>query len=291
MKGFIVANLKKPRNQQDVEELIEWTRSRVDVTGVDVDGQTSLDQVDADVVLVFGGDGTLLSTARRLRGKPTPMMGVNFGRLGFLASFMPKQYRDHFDSLLAGRLPRSHRRMIEASVVDGRFAQSCTDAAVIAANRRWYSTALNEAYVNAGSPFRMIELEVGMDGDRGIRYYGDGIILSTPSGSTAYNVAAGGPIISPNVDAMCVTPVCPHSLAFRPIVVAANAVLHITARRVNPGTMLSCDGQAATTIAVGEVVVVRRSPHDVVLIENPDSREWSALAQKLHWAIGPRYQS
>lgn len=294
MRPFIVANPRKPRAQHAVEELIAWVRERADVVGCDSSGTERLDQIDADVVLVFGGDGTLLSAARRLGGRQIPLAGVNFGRLGFLASFTPQQFRDHFEALMAGTLPVSSRQTIEASVVEakanGNGAIDFRDRAAVAASRKWHSTGLNEALVTAGAPFRMIELEMGADGDRGIRYFGDGIIISTPSGSTAYNVAAGGPILSPNVEAMCVTPICPHSLAFRPIVVSSASVIHATARRVNPGTVISCDGQSTARIITGDTVVVRRSPHDVRIIDNPDAREWSTLAEKLHWAISPSYQ-
>lgn len=292
MRPYIVANLKKPKAQQPIDELIAWVRQRADVIGVDSDGSNRLDQIDADVVLVFGGDGTLLSTARRLGGRQIPLAGVNFGRLGFLSSFTPQQFRDHFDALLGGTLPISRRQTIEASIVETRSSGpiDCRDFDAVAARRRWHSTALNEAVVTAGAPFRMIELEIGADGDQGVRYFGDGIIISTPSGSTAYNIAAGGPILTPDVEAMCVTPVCPHSLAFRPIVVSSQSVMHVAARRVNPGTVLSCDGQGNAKLSAGDVVIVRRARHDVLIIDNPDTRQWSTLAEKLHWAISPNYQ-
>jgi NAD+ kinase len=292
MRPFIVANLKKPKAQQPITELIDWVKQQVGVVGVDTTGQERLDQIDANVVIVFGGDGTLLSTARRLGGRQIPLVGVNFGRLGFLASFTPQQFRERFGEVKGSSLPVSKRQVIEASIIDKSAAGEVKwhDHDSVAAKRKWCSTALNEAVVTAGAPFRMIELEIGADGDRGIRYFGDGIIISTPSGSTAYNIAAGGPILSPNVEAMCVTPVCPHSLAFRPIVIASQSVVHVTARRVNPGTVISCDGQMNTKLNVGDIVVVRRSPNDVLIIDNPDSRQWNTLAEKLHWAISPNYQ-
>ncbi|MCS7034285.1 MAG: NAD(+)/NADH kinase [Phycisphaerae bacterium] len=294
MRVFIVANLKKAHVQQEVSDLLEWVKTRLQVVGVDTDGKSALEEVPADVVLVFGGDGTLLAAARRLRGRQTPLLGVNFGRLGFLASFTPVEFRQHLDLLLTGRLPVSSRLMLEASVLDGRSQVAMDDAAAVSQRRKWHSTALNEAVVNAGQPFRMIELVIGADGDRsadaGVQYSGDGVIVATPSGSTAYNVAAGGPILSPDVEAMCVTPVCPHSLAFRPIIVSSQAIVHVSARRVNPGTTLSCDGQTSTRLSEGDLVIIRRSPHDVQLIENPYARQWRTLAEKLHWAISPQYR-
>ena len=290
MKLFLVANVRKPKVQQQIDELTAWVAARVKVMGVDIDGKTDLSKIDADVVLVFGGDGTLLSAARRLDGRKVPLMGVNFGRLGFLASFTPTQFQHYFDDLMAGRLPVSSRMTVESSIVDAKVCTNWTDPAEVVKHRRFSAVALNDAVVTAGSPFRMIEFEVGADGSQGIRYFGDGLIVATPSGSTAYNVSAGGPIISPNVEAIVVTPLCPHSLSFRPVVLSGHSVLHIYAKRVNAGTTLFCDGQASTKINAGERIIIRRSAHEVYLIENPDSREFSTLAAKLNWAVSPNYQ-
>jgi NAD+ kinase len=179
--------------------------------------------------------------------------------------------------------------MIEASVIPAAAACRPMDRTSVLTQRRFVATALNDAVVTAGPPFNMIELELRADGDSGVRYFGDGVIVSTPSGSTAYNVSAGGPIIDGTVDAVCITPICPHSLSFRPVVVSSQTTIVIVASRVNPGTTLFCDGQLSTSLACGEAVVLRRSPHDVLLIENPEARQWRSLAEKLHWAVGPRY--
>ena len=290
MRLFIVANARKPNVQSAIQDLMDFVKARATVTGVDTECDRPLDRIDAEAILVLGGDGTLLATARRLGGRRVPLVGVNFGRLGFLASFTPQQFRDHFDSLLNRRLPASTRLTLEASVVDASVEVRPSDADDVAAKRRWSSMCLNEALIAAGTPFRMIELELGADGETGVRYFGDGVIIATPSGSTAYNVSAGGPIISPNVEAICVTPLCPHSLSFRPVVLGGESVVSVLCKRVNEGSMLICDGQASTKLNTGDRVIVRRSPDDVVLIENPDSREWHTLAEKLGWAVSPSYQ-
>jgi len=290
MRLFIVANIKKPKVQPAMQDLLAWVSKQVEHVGTDTDGKSDLTGVNADVILVLGGDGTLLSTARRLAGKPIPLMGVNFGRLGFLASFTPAQFRDHLTNLIDNRLPVSSRQVIEASVLSADVACKISDPADVAKKRKWVSTALNDAVVSAGAPFRMIELELGADGETGIRYFGDGVIVSTPSGSTAYNVSAGGPIVSPNVEAIAITPICPHSLSFRPVVVSSHTVINVVAKKVNPGTTLIIDGQASTRLATGDRVVVRRAAYDVRLIENPDAREWRTLAEKLGWGVSPSYQ-
>jgi NAD+ kinase len=150
---------------------------------------------------------------------------------------------------------------------------------------------LNDAVITAGPPFHMVELEISANVEGGVRYFGDGVIVSTASGSTAYNVSAGGPIIDPDVEAFCITPICPHSLSFRPVVISADSTVIIKSVKVNEGTTLFCDGQASTKLHPGERIVIKRSEHPALLIENPDSRQWRSLAEKLHWAASPKYSS
>jgi len=136
----------------------------------------------------------------------------------------------------------------------------------------------------------MIELEIQAGTESGaVRFFGDGVIAATPSGSTAYNLSAGGPIVDPGVEAFCVTPICPHSLSFRPVVVSSRNTLVLRAAKVNPGTTLFCDGQETAVLRGGDRVVIRRSPHDVQLVENPQAAPWRSLAEKLNWAASPRY--
>lgn len=293
MRLFVIANPSKPRVQSAIDALEKWTAGRMTIVGVETGRTQDLSTIEADVILVLGGDGTLLEAARRLSGKSIPLMGVNFGRLGFLASFTPEQLHESLDDLAADKLPVTHRMMLEASVIGAAVTCDLSSAADVARQRRFVATALNDAVVTAGAPFNMIELEIRADGetdgDAGVRYNGDGVIVATPSGSTAYNVSAGGPIVNPDVDCFCITPICPHSLSFRPVVVSSKTNIVLVAAKVNEGTTLFCDGQADTKLSRGEKVVIRKSEHDVQLIENPGARQWRSLAEKLHWAVSPRY--
>jgi NAD+ kinase len=282
VRVFIVAKTDKPAVAAALVELQPWLAGRCRVVGIENDGQNTIGDHEADLVLVLGGDGTLLSAARRLAGRPIPMMGVNFGRLGFLASFTPDQLKEGIEQFLHDKLPVSHRRALQASVYPKDGQPGVTS---------FQATALNDAVITAGPPFHMIELELSVASEGGIRYFGDGVIVATPSGSTAYNVSAGGPIIDPDVEAMCITPICPHSLSFRPVVVAGGTVVEIVPVRVNPGTTLFCDGQASTPLHAGDRVVVCRSANDVLLVENPRTRQWQSLADKLHWAATPRHNA
>ena len=215
MRLFIVANIEKPAVKAALDELQRWLPGRSDLLGIETDGQIDLANIDADAILVLGGDGTLLSVARRLKGRPTSVMGFNFGRLGFLAGFTPEQVNEDVNKLLEGRLPIGRRIMLEASVLPANETCHIAEPEAIVAHRRFVATALNDAVITAGPPFNMIEMDLSADSEVGVGYYGDGVIVSTPSGSTAYNVSAGGPIISPNVQALCVTPICPHTLSFQ----------------------------------------------------------------------------
>jgi NAD+ kinase len=297
MRVLIVANKSKAGVAAALERIVPRLEKQGRVVGVDLHDQTAEIGTHADAILVFGGDGTLLSAARRLRGRQIPLLGVNFGRLGFLASFTPQQFDEHLDQFINGELPITARLALETSVLPADAKCRFGDCTSVAAGRRFVSTALNDAVITAGPPFHMIELEIAANGTdaggawAGIRYFGDGVIVSTASGSTAYNVSAGGPIISPNVDAMCVTPLCPHSLSFRPVVVSSNATLLVTAILVNEGTTIFCDGQESTRLTAGERIVIRKSEHPVLLVENPQSQEWHTLAAKLNWAANPGYNS
>ena len=289
MRLFIVAKHDKPNVAAELLTLLPWLADKAEVAGIETDGHQDLTSLDADFLLVLGGDGTLLSVARRLSTRQLPLMGVNFGRLGFLASFTPANYREYLLRHLSTGLKVRSRQMLEASVLPAGIACQPDDCHDVARHRRFVATALNDAVVTAGPPFHMVELEIAADAEAGVKYFGDGVIVATASGSTAYNVSAGGPIINPDVAAFCITPVCPHSLSFRPVVISSQSTVLIGAVRVNAGTTLFCDGQAWTNLSAGEQVVIRRSDHDALLIENPDSRRWRSLAEKLHWAASPKY--
>lgn len=291
MKIAVVTNISKPKVRQAADELIPWMKQRSQVVAVDDDSNVDLTKIDAEAILIFGGDGTLLSAARRLNGRQVPLMGVNFGRLGFLASFTPAEFMENFEKLIAGKLPVNSRLVLEASVVEADTKCTLSDPADVAARRKFVSTALNDCVITAGPPFRMIELLVGPQDDPGVRFLGDGLIISTPSGSTAYSMSAGGPILGFTLAAMCITPICPQSLSFRPIVISSQNKVLVTAKRVYQGTTLVCDGQERTSLKAGDKIVVQRAPSDLLLIENPDAREWRTLAEKLNWAASPRYNA
>jgi len=287
MRVFVVANIDKPHVRPALDALVGRLDPRGRLAGVDTACSGDLSAVEADAILVLGGDGTLLSAARRLGGRQLPLMGVNFGRLGYLAGFTPQELTESLDDLLEGRLPVASRLVVEASLLPAAVDVNPEDAAAVEKLRAFHSTALNDVVVTAGAPFHAIELALATDAEPPVAFSGDGVIVATPSGSTAYNLSAGGPILTPTVAAICITPICAHSLSFRPLVVPSTVAVHLRAIRVNVGTTLTCDGQSACKLCNGDRIVIRRSRCDVLLVENPRRRPWSDLGEKLHWGLSP----
>lgn len=232
----------------------------------------------ADLCVVFGGDGTLLSAARALATADVPLLGVNLGKLGFLADFTIDDFRQHFPGVLAGDVPAIERMLLNVCVSDA--TSKC---------QKFCATALNDVAILAGEPHRMIVLSVTHNGAPVISLLGDGVIVATPTGSTAYNLSVGGPILDPALQALVIAPVAPHTLSARPIVIDSNKTLTIEATRVNRGTSVMIDGQATTHLAPGDVVTVGRAAQAVRMVPCPGRSFFDTLTDKLHWGHGPSY--
>ena len=260
-----------------IEPAIERNASEV----VRIGPEDPLPETRFDVAVVLGGDGTILGQARRLATRGTPIAGVNVGRLGFLAEFDADAFADATELVLGDAPPIVERMTLEVRVE--------SPDADLDDDEGW-TLALNDCVVTAGAPFRMIELGIDFNGHGGPHLSGDGLIVSTPTGSTAYNVSAGGPIVHPTCDALVVTPLAVHSLAFRPVVAGAGETIAVTAVRVNEGTTLVIDGQLTRHLRVGERVRIRRGRPRVRLIHDPRAEFWSTVVQKMRWATGPTYR-
>jgi NAD+ kinase len=238
---------------------------------------------DADLIVVMGGDGTLLSQARRCVGLDTPLLGVNLGRLGFLAEFDLPAIREQAPHVFGpGELPTESYGFMDVAVQTTR-----------AKSPSFRGLAMNDAVVTAGPPYRMISVAISIDAVPGPSMAGDGVVVCTALGSTAYNMSAGGPILSPSVDAFAITPIAAHSLSFRPVVVPASSRVEITVAKANQsgegqGTTLVLDGQNSTTIRTGDRITISRDARRVRLVKNTRSDYWSRLIGKLHWASTPR---
>lgn len=275
------------RDRPEVARLLDDVRRGlgryVEIVGeFDAEGDALPSEIGAQIAVVLGGDGTLLGQARRLIDRDVKLVGVNFGRLGFLAEFDWHTLQQHAAVVFGPQPPVLEQLVLAVEVCEGEAGRGRVCHQDI---------AINDCAVTAGQPFRMIELHLRVDGHQGPVLTGDGVIVATPVGSTAYNVSAGGPIVHPAVDAMIITPIAAHSLAFRPIVVAAGSRMEITMTRVNEGTALVLDGQAMTPLRPGQSVRVTRHPTKRArFIANPASSYWQILLQKMRWAAPPTYR-
>jgi NAD+ kinase len=280
----LIANEAKPDVTAALTELRPWLQQRAQVVAeYACDGDSSpIEHENVDLVIVLGGDGTLLSQARRVVDLEAPIVGVNFGKLGFLTEFNPTELRELWPDIAATDAHVSPRLMLEVRVL----------AEPDPAEPRFTSMAMNDCVITAGSPFRMIDLELSINPDRhgrdGTSFGGDGVVISTPTGSTAYNASAGGPLIAPDVDAMVVTPICPQSLSFRAIVSHGEDRLHVRLLTANPGTTLVIDGQVGRPLAAGSRLEIGTYPRRIKLIKNEQLGYWKRLARKMHWAAVPR---
>lgn len=275
-KVLIIANSVRPAVAEQVESLRPWLDQHVEVLDVVAVHQPVPAQAakQADLCLVFGGDGTLLAAARMLAGSQVPLLGVNLGKLGFLAEFDVEHMQKHLAEVLAGKVAPTERMMLNVRITNCR-------------RHVFESPAANDVVIAAGEPFRMIDLLVERGDEEIARYPGDGLVVSTPTGSTAYNMSAGGPIMEPTLDAIAITPLAPHSLSMRPLVVASSQVIRITAVRVNAGSAAIVDGQVSTGLCAGDVVEVRKAATPVRIIPHPGRPFFDTLTRKLQWGPGP----
>ncbi len=238
---------------------------------------------DADVVVVLGGDGTLLAQARRFVDMDIPLLGVNLGRLGYIAEFALESLRDQAATMFGdGELPTRSLSMLHAGVFSSGKGEP-----------RLQGIALNEAVVANGLPRHMMELSIAIDGRMGPSVSGDGLIVSTPIGSTAYNLSAGGPIVAPDADAFAITPLAPHSLSFRPVVVSGSSVIELSMLRASAvGGDQTCalvlDGQVSEPLRDADRIVLKRHARQIRFVRNPRADYWGTLIERLHWAAPPK---
>jgi len=246
-----------------------------DALRADVPEADPLRAEDLDLLITLGGDGTLLRGARVVAPYHTPVLGVNLGHLGFLTAIQPDAFPDALERVLVGEFWLDRRITLEARVLRGGEP----GAAYI---------ALNDAVLHKGGFARVVRIamHLGEEDEEVATFSGDGIILSTPTGSTAYSLSAGGPIVAPAVDCILATPICPHTLAVRPMVVSASSVIRVRVLSPSEEMILTLDGQEGALLQPGDEVVVRRGQASVPLVRFPGQSFVSTLRRKLHWGIG-----
>jgi NAD+ kinase len=226
---------------------------------------------ELDLLLTLGGDGTLLRGARMVLTAGVPVLGINLGHLGFLTSASPEEMEDALAAWLAGESELDRRMALEVYAEDDRHG----------AGRR--HLVLNDAVIHKGGAARVIRLHVRGRREEVGSYSADGIILATPTGSTAYSLSAGGPIVSPTVDCIIATPICPHTLGVRPLVLPADEIVTVEVLSAGGELMLTLDGQDSERLTAGQRVVVQRAAEPVRLVRFPGQSFFSTLRRKLRW--------
>lgn len=267
----ILWNPGKAEAEATAGRLAEYVKQHAELaaTGV-VDDAVSLREAGLDRIIVLGGDGSILAVARGLGEQQVPIAGVNFGKLGYLAEFTVEELKGHLEAVLGDAGIVSERMMIDTCTFDGDGRAHC-------------AAGVNDCVVHAGPPYRMIELAISVDGAHLTNASCDGLVIATPSGSTAHNMAIGGPILQSRVNAVVLSPISPHSLTFRPLVVDGTSVIEVLVRQANPGTTMVIDGQVTFPLTVGHGVRVTRSRRNFQLVHNPTHSRWYTLTKKLKW--------
>jgi NAD+ kinase len=282
----IIAKQNKPEALSLTGHLVEWLRSKKievyieegigkslspDLSGLhpkSVKGEDIPSLVE--MIIVLGGDGTLLSVARLIGKHKVPILGVNLGGLGFLTEITLEELYRVLEKVIGGDFITNERVALHASVI--RRGKKLADFAV-----------LNDAVINKGALARIIDIETTIDGEYLTTFKSDGLIISTPTGSTAYNLSAGGPIVYPSLHCIIITPICPHTLTNRPIVIPDDVEVRAILKSRQQEVILTLDGQQGFVLEYEDVVEVRKSEGKILLIKSPYRHYFEVLREKLKW--------
>ena len=258
-------------NQKDFEVLLDES-----VDGL-LSGQNNIISRDklgsrCDIVITLGGDGTMLNAARSLADKDVPLIGINIGRLGFLADVSPDEIDTVLDDILSGKHIKEQRFLLEANVMRN-------DKIIFSGD------ALNDVVIHVRDVARMIEFETRINGQFVNHQRADGLIISTPTGSTAYALSSGGPILQSNLDAITLVPICPHTLSSRPLVVNSNSEVDILISETKQAiAQVTCDGQTSFEVDIGDHISIKRKLHTITLLHPQEHNNFDILRAKLGWS-------
>jgi NAD+ kinase len=269
----------QPQVARTLRDLLKWLEARGIEARLDREAARWLKRkgvsraelaTAADLIIVLGGDGSLLAVARKAGPCEVPILGVNLGTLGFLTEVTCDEIITALEQILAGDFRTEERMRLEV-----RAERAGRELA--------RHLALNDAVLTKTALARMIDLEMRTDGRPVTTYHSDGLIVSTPTGSTAYSLSAGGPILDPGLAAIVLTPICPHTLAQRPLVLPESSDIEIEVRPSGAAVQLTIDGQVGVELGEGDIVRVRRSEHPVRLVVSPFRNHFEVLREKLRW--------
>jgi NAD+ kinase len=276
MRFLILGNGAKPHITEAVDRLAAAVvAAGGTVVLTDLSRERDLAGVRADLALVLGGDGAILRAARQMGYQQIPVLGVNLGRLGFLADLTPDEAVEYLPSVVRGEYRVTEHVMFVCTLSDAGGPREIL--------------GLNEVVVRAGPPFKMLDVELAVDGDVVARFLGDGLIVSTPVGSTAHSLSAGGPVLGQELPAFVITPICGHTLTSRPLVDGADRTYTIGVRHAE-GAWVVVDGQDCGPLRPGDRVSVRRAPVSFHLVKVPGKTYYQTLREKLRWGTMPAYR-
>ena len=277
----IISKPKKTEIREIVPGLLKWLRERSIEAFIDKETGAIMEMKEgcltrnempshADLLIVLGGDGTLLATARALNRKPVPILAVNLGGLGFLTEITCEELIPTLATVVEGTYQTDRRVQIEGELI--RADEILTPF-----------LALNDVVLNKGAIARILDFEVRVNGERVSTYKSDGLIVSTPTGSTAYSLAAGGPIVTPSVEAFLITPICAHTLTHRPLVLPNTVNIEVTVKSLREAAYLTVDGQVGIAANSEDVVRMRKADSYVELVRPPSTPYFQILQKKLKW--------
>ncbi len=280
-KVGIISKPKKAEIGELVTPLIDWLHKRGIEVCIDKETASTLTNSEkcmtrnelsssVDLLVVLGGDGTLLATARVLGGKPVPILAVNLGGLGFLTNVTREELFPTLEAVLNGHFQTERRVQIEAEIVRADETMASF-------------LALNDVVLNKGAIARILDFEVFVDKKLVATYKSDGLIVSTPTGSTAYSLAAGGPVVAPSVQAFIITPICAHTLTDRPVVISDSSKIEVVVKSQRESSYVTVDGQVGIAARSEDIVRMKKASSWVELVEPADKNYFEILRQKLKW--------
>jgi NAD+ kinase len=275
---LIVGDRRRPGVELGVRRALPLVRARCHVAGVDLTERLDLARARADLVLVFGGDGSFLYVANRLKTNALPVLGVNFGRLGWLAELQPEELEAGLDAFVAGRYRITERARLRCT---HRLGRRVVDEGL----------ALNDVVVGRGALGKMVEIDVRIDGQGAITVAGDGLIVATATGSTAHALSAGGPLLVPGLPAVVLVPICPHALGNRPLVVSRASRIELLVGTDRRGAaVVTVDGRPARPLAPGETVEVVDAHAPLRVVSVTGHSYYDQLRARLGWTGRPEYR-
>ncbi len=280
LKLAIVARHPSVHVQDGWAELSRFLEKQesVDIVATAITEDLSADGLDIDLVVVLGGDGAILRACRQLRTNQRPIIGINFGRLGFLADLSLEEFRDRFDAIKNGEFQVIEHLMFECELLhsDGTSEKFL---------------GLNETVLSSAAAVGMIDINLAINDEPVTTYSGDGLIISTPVGSTGHSLSAGGPLLKQDLNAFVITPICPHALTNRPLIDHADVVFTLTLPEVREGVTLVIDGQIRRPLMEGDSVQIRKADFTFKLAKTHGHSYYSTLNKKLGWGGQPRYRN